>query len=639
MRLFWIPAGADPADGAYVHYPFDDLLGILALESQRHRCMVIGEDLGTVPEDLRGALATRPACSRTACSISSAITRANSSRLRTYPAQALVAASTHDLPTLAGWWEGRDIALRDELGLFPSDGHPGPSSSLRASRIAPGCLRALRTRRLCCRRGLASTPTRSPTMTAELALAVQAFLARTPSQVLVVQLEDVIGVREQANLPATIDAHPNWRRKLPLPLEQWPQTRASTTLAAALLLTRGGDRPRRSGVPVRRAFPARRIACSSTATSRSPTRRELVPYLAALGVSHVYCSPYLRARAGSLHGYDIVDHGALNPEIGTREDFERFVATLAARGMGHIADVVPNHMAVMGTDNAWWMDVLENGPSSEYADYFDIDWHPLDTDHRPARCWCRCWASTTAACSSAASWSSATSRRRARSRFSITSIACPSIRERTRGCSRPCTTRRMEPCPKRSPGSSPRSRSRSDVSRPRPPAPSKSRNAARTPSSASRGWPFSRANRLRSRTASTRCWRDSMGRRIARIPTLRSTSCSRHRRIASLTGASLPTRSTIAASSTSTSSPRCAWRRRPCSRRRTDSCSTSRREGKVDGFRIDHPDGLVRSGRLFPRLQHRLAERRRETRRNSRRRSRLSTSSSKRSMRLTSSCP
>ena len=104
----------------------------------------------------------------------------------------------------------------------------------------------------------------------------------------------------------------------------------------------------------------------------------IVPYLAALGVSHVYCSPYFRARAGSAHGYDVVDHNSFNPEIGSREDFERFVAQLRAHGMGHILDIVPNHVGVMGSDNAWWMDVLENGRASIYADYFDIDWSPAN---------------------------------------------------------------------------------------------------------------------------------------------------------------------------------------------------------------------------------------------------------------------
>ena len=104
---------------------------------------------------------------------------------------------------------------------------------------------------------------------------------------------------------------------------------------------------------------------------------ELVPYLAELGISHCYASPYLRARPGSTHGYDIVDHHQLNPEIGSVEDYERFVAALHKHGMGQILDIVPNHMGIMGSDNVWWLDVLENGEASAYAEFFDIDWYPL----------------------------------------------------------------------------------------------------------------------------------------------------------------------------------------------------------------------------------------------------------------------
>ncbi len=103
----------------------------------------------------------------------------------------------------------------------------------------------------------------------------------------------------------------------------------------------------------------------------------LVPYLASLGVSHCYASPYLRARPGSMHGYDIIDHHQLNPEIGSSEDYERFVDALHEHGMGQILDIVPNHMGILGKDNAWWLDVLENGRASTYASYFDIDWEPL----------------------------------------------------------------------------------------------------------------------------------------------------------------------------------------------------------------------------------------------------------------------
>ena len=105
---------------------------------------------------------------------------------------------------------------------------------------------------------------------------------------------------------------------------------------------------------------------------------EIIPYLRALGVSHVYCSPYFRARPGSQHGYDVVDHNSFNPEIGTREEFEEFVATLRAHDMGHILDIVPNHVGIMGADNAGWMDVLENGEAALHASYFDIDWTPAN---------------------------------------------------------------------------------------------------------------------------------------------------------------------------------------------------------------------------------------------------------------------
>ncbi|HKW79994.1 MAG TPA: alpha-amylase family glycosyl hydrolase, partial [Casimicrobiaceae bacterium] len=102
----------------------------------------------------------------------------------------------------------------------------------------------------------------------------------------------------------------------------------------------------------------------------------LVPYLAELGISHLYASPWLKARPGSRHGYDIVDHGRLNPDLGSEDDFARLAATLAGHRMGQLADVVPNHMGIMASDNAWWQDVLENGRASRYADYFDIDWTP-----------------------------------------------------------------------------------------------------------------------------------------------------------------------------------------------------------------------------------------------------------------------
>ncbi|WP_241094318.1 alpha-amylase family glycosyl hydrolase, partial [Pseudomonas viridiflava] len=104
----------------------------------------------------------------------------------------------------------------------------------------------------------------------------------------------------------------------------------------------------------------------------------LVPYFASLGISHLYASPILKARAGSMHGYDVVDPTIINPELGGEPALLRLVAVLREHGMGMILDIVSNHMAVGGADNPWWLDLLEWGRRSPYADFFDIQWNSPD---------------------------------------------------------------------------------------------------------------------------------------------------------------------------------------------------------------------------------------------------------------------
>jgi (1->4)-alpha-D-glucan 1-alpha-D-glucosylmutase len=118
-------------------------------------------------------------------------------------------------------------------------------------------------------------------------------------------------------------------------------------------------------------------------TFRDATR--IVPYLHDLGVTHCYASPYLKARPGSNHGYDVIDHSSFNPEVGTQADFESWVGAMRERGMSHILDTVPNHMGVGTNENAWWNNVLEKGRESEHARCFDIAWeasHRPDTRHK-----------------------------------------------------------------------------------------------------------------------------------------------------------------------------------------------------------------------------------------------------------------
>lgn len=105
--------------------------------------------------------------------------------------------------------------------------------------------------------------------------------------------------------------------------------------------------------------------------------RKIIHYLYGIGISDIYASPYFKAKVGSLHGYDIVAHDTINPEIGTEDEYNEMIQELVKYGMGQILDIVPNHMCITSNENSWWMDVLENGLSSIYADFFDIDWEPV----------------------------------------------------------------------------------------------------------------------------------------------------------------------------------------------------------------------------------------------------------------------
>jgi (1->4)-alpha-D-glucan 1-alpha-D-glucosylmutase len=377
-RLFWVPPGGTAADGTYVNYPFEDLLGILALESQRNQCLVIGEDLGTVPDEVRNALGPLGVLSYRLL-LFEKDGAGNFKPPEHYPPQALVAASTHDLPTLKSYWLGHDLDVRAQLGLYPDEAARS-AQVVNRSQDRARLLMALEGAGLL-PEAVTVHPVSSPELTPELAVAIHAFIARTPAKVMVVQMEDVLGQLDQVNLPGTTSQYPNWRRKLPLNVEEWSQDPRVLALAEALQRERGrGAHPEDAAPGKPEAVPVVPRATYRLQLNRGYTFTDaaaLAPYLAALGVSHAYCSPYLKARSGSTHGYDIIDHNALNPEVGSEEEFERFVAALSSHGLMQMIDVVPNHMGVMGADNGYWLDVLENGPASVYAGYFDIDWNPI----------------------------------------------------------------------------------------------------------------------------------------------------------------------------------------------------------------------------------------------------------------------
>lgn len=382
-RLFWVARGLPKAEGAYVTYPFEDLLGILALESQRNRCLVVGEDLGTVPDEVRAALAPMGVLSTRLLYFE----REEDGRLQppqAYPAGAATAVTTHDLPTLAGFWQGLDIDLRDRLHQFPDDAVRNHQIVQRSEDRAQ-LLVALEAEGVLPPAG-SLQPVAYPEVTAELAAAVYTYLARAPSKLLLVQMEDGFGVHEQPNLPGTTEPdYPCWRLKLPVNLEAWPASEALQGILRALQQERPalhvpGPAGAAAGEGLRLWVPRATYRLQLNRDFDLAQATALLPYLDELGVSHCYLSPILKARPGSRHGYDITDHSSLNPEIAGAEDFEQFAAELKRRGMGQIMDMVPNHMGVMGADNGWWLDVLENGPASRFAGHFDIDWYALAAD-------------------------------------------------------------------------------------------------------------------------------------------------------------------------------------------------------------------------------------------------------------------
>jgi 4-alpha-glucanotransferase len=213
LRLWWIPKPGGAADGAYVSYPLEDLLGVLALESQRNRCLVIGEDLGTVPDELtevmeenhlfsyrvlyfekRGGVMIPPG---------------------EYPREAVAAVTTHDLPTLASWWDGSDIELRADLGLL---GDPETIAAMRGGRVADRqrLLDALIDAG--CWQGEPDAKAIGA-MTTALNAAVHRYLGMSRSAVMLAQIDDLMEMHTPINVPGTFENHRNWQRKLRWPLE------------------------------------------------------------------------------------------------------------------------------------------------------------------------------------------------------------------------------------------------------------------------------------------------------------------------------------------------------------------------------------------------------------------------------------
>jgi 4-alpha-glucanotransferase len=212
FRLWWVAAGCSPVEGAYVHYPLEQLLTVLALESARAQCLVIGEDLGVVPDEMRRCMPEYGLYHYKVL-----LFEKEGGRFRRpdeFTRRALGTVTTHDMPTLRSYWEGRDIELRRQLNLYPSE--EVCNDVLREREFdRAALLDALR------EQGLQPAAPASPSepFTPELASALHVYLARSPTLLVALQIEDLLGMVDPVNIPGTHREYPNWRRKLTSDIE------------------------------------------------------------------------------------------------------------------------------------------------------------------------------------------------------------------------------------------------------------------------------------------------------------------------------------------------------------------------------------------------------------------------------------
>ena len=241
QRQFWVPGGFPTTSGAYVNYPLDELLAIVALESRRNECLVIGEDLGTVPEGFRGRMADANLLSYRVLYF-----EAENGAFKppdAYPALATACVSTHDLPTLRGFWEESDLTDRMRAGVFHSEDELCQARSAR--RVDKRALLAALGETGLLPWGVDHNDAESTILTVELAAAIHKFLARSTACLFMVQIDDVAGEAAQANMPGTTSTYHNWRRRMHVPLAQLAQSETARRIIDAVV----EERPR----------PARRV--------------------------------------------------------------------------------------------------------------------------------------------------------------------------------------------------------------------------------------------------------------------------------------------------------------------------------------------------------------------------------------------
>jgi 4-alpha-glucanotransferase len=234
MRQYWVAPGMEANEGVYISFPWDDILRIIALESRRNNCVVIGEDLGNVPEGFSETIQNAGLLSFKVLFFE----RWESGLFKrpdNFPTQSIVTIATHDTATLSGWWQGRDLQWREQLNIYPNDEAGQADRNARTSE-RENLIAALDDLQVI---DMSKAPQIEPAqMNTELSISVQKYLALSPSHIQLIPLEDALEISEQVNIPGTIDEHPNWLQKLPVSLEDFAETNSVQEITQAMNIAR-----------------------------------------------------------------------------------------------------------------------------------------------------------------------------------------------------------------------------------------------------------------------------------------------------------------------------------------------------------------------------------------------------------------
>ena len=372
--------GKTTEEEAFVDFPFADILGILCLESQRNRCLVIVDHIDLLPEKLQSEVLRRNIF--TTSHLTQAL-KEQGNRLETenFSANWVISTTAPFLVSMKGFWQGNDIALKTADNYFQNDDEKEKAILTRVSDRAHLLISLDRAGLL--PEEYSIDPATVTEIDNELIVACQICLVHF--QILLISLNDILEIDVQAEPPA-MTSQKFWHRRYAALLDNLVTSQEIEAIFPALYLERevgvihpsvmGTDRSKRQGLQIPTAFY--RLQLNNDFTFRQAS--EIIPYLSDIGVSHCYVSPFLKARPGSSHGYDIIDHCSLNPEIGNREDFEGFMAALKENGMALLLDIVPNHMGI-GPDNQ-----VADGCFGKWSEhrvtpvFFDINWQPQQQD-------------------------------------------------------------------------------------------------------------------------------------------------------------------------------------------------------------------------------------------------------------------